>query len=61
VVLIRFLPTLCPNAAFRSKAFSKGVLTVTAIPEPATYSLLGASALTVAAVVRRRRVRGKTV
>lgn len=38
-----------------SAAFSQGVLTVTAVPEPATYGLLGAGALAGVAVVRRRR------
>ena len=36
-------------------AFSNGVLTVTAVPEPATYGLIGAGALASVAAARRRR------
>ena len=38
-------------------AFADGTLTVTAVPEPSTYGLLGAGALAAAALVRRRRAR----
>lgn len=39
-----------------SAEFTGGVLTVTAIPEPSTYGLLGAGAVAVGALVRRRRL-----
>ena len=38
-------------------AFADGTLTVTAVPEPSTYGLLGAGALAAAALARRRRAR----
>jgi autotransporter-associated beta strand protein len=38
-----------------SAEFAQGVLTVSAVPEPVTYGLLGAGAFLSAALVRRRR------
>lgn len=44
------------DSALMSATFADGMLTVTAVPEPSVYGLLGAGALAAAALVRRRRV-----
>lgn len=43
------------GAAGYAYNFAQGILTVTAVPEPSTYGLLGAGALAAVALVRRRR------
>ena len=49
------------NTGSFNYAFANGLLTVTAVPEPSDYGLLGAGALAFASRVRRRRKAAGTV